>query len=99
MTPASNALNSLSDRVSACGCDAAAGVQVIIASGFSDRAGTGDRAYCQAIVRKRYCHRSCARSEAYTSELQSLMRTSHAVFCLTKKHYSSPLNTITKQVL
>src|SRR3546814_4963744 len=27
-----------------------------------------------------------ARSEEHTSELQSLMRTSYAVFCLTKKH-------------
>src|SRR3546814_8280463 len=29
------------------------------------------------------CHE---RSEEHTSELQSLMRTSYAVFCLTKKH-------------
>src|SRR3546814_7324544 len=28
------------------------------------------------------------RSEEHTSELQSLMRTSYAVFCLKKKHYS-----------
>src|SRR3546814_1278971 len=28
------------------------------------------------------------RSEEHTSELQSLMRTSHAVFCLNKKHIS-----------
>src|SRR3546814_2237216 len=28
---------------------------------------------------------SCARSEEHTSELQSLMRISYAVFCLTKK--------------
>src|SRR3546814_10321343 len=27
------------------------------------------------------------RSEEHTSELQSLMRISYAVFCLTKKHY------------
>src|SRR3546814_2782313 len=30
-------------------------------------------------------HRSAARSEEHTSELQSLMRISYAVFCLTKK--------------
>src|SRR3546814_6988170 len=30
----------------------------------------------------------CARSEEHTSELQSLMRISYAVFCLTKKTYS-----------
>src|SRR3546814_1413764 len=29
----------------------------------------------------------CARSEEHTSELQSLMRISYAVFCLTKKMY------------
>src|SRR3546814_5102561 len=35
-----------------------------------------------------------ARSEAHTSELQSLMRITHAVFCLTKKkHTYIPLNT------
>src|SRR3546814_4602713 len=30
-------------------------------------------------------HRNAARSEEHTSELQSLMRISYAVFCLTKK--------------
>src|SRR3546814_16517312 len=31
------------------------------------------------------CHRVSARSEEHTSELQSLMRLSYAVFCLKKK--------------
>src|SRR3546814_6805092 len=31
-----------------------------------------------------------ARSEEHTSELQSLMRTSYAVFCLKKKNYIRP---------
>src|SRR3546814_1440563 len=31
------------------------------------------------------------RSEEHTSELQSLMRTSYAVFCLTKKHNNKHL--------
>src|SRR3546814_1539194 len=31
----------------------------------------------------------CYRSEEHTSELQSLMRTSYAVFCLKKKHTSA----------
>src|SRR3546814_4266885 len=31
--------------------------------------------------------RSAGRSEEHTSELQSLMRTSYAVFCLKKKQY------------
>src|SRR3546814_4534541 len=33
------------------------------------------------------------RSEEHTSELQSLMRTSYAVFCLTKKQYHNPNTT------
>src|SRR3546814_1144054 len=33
------------------------------------------------------------RSEEHTSELQSLMRTSYAVFCLKNKHYSHTLFT------
>src|SRR3546814_2215903 len=32
------------------------------------------------------------RSEEHTSELQSLMRISYAVFCLKKKHISNPSN-------
>src|SRR3546814_10629248 len=31
------------------------------------------------------------RSEEHTSELQSLMRTSYAVFCLNNKHITTPL--------
>src|SRR3546814_1045922 len=34
------------------------------------------------------------RSEEHTSELQSLMRISYAVFCLKKKKYSTPSYTI-----
>src|SRR3546814_4680462 len=34
----------------------------------------------------RSCTLSAKRSEEHTSELQSLMRTSYAVFCLKKKH-------------
>src|SRR3546814_10133458 len=36
------------------------------------------------------------RSEEHTSELQSLMRISYAVFCLQKKNTSLPLNRTTK---
>src|SRR3546814_10830256 len=35
----------------------------------------------------RHCHYT--RSEEHTSELQSLMRTSYAVFCLKKKKYTN----------
>src|SRR3546814_3316459 len=34
--------------------------------------------------------RPCGRSEEHTSELQSLMRISYAVFCLTKKKKQQP---------
>src|SRR3546814_4041888 len=34
--------------------------------------------------------RSCRRSEEHTSELQSLMRISYAVFCLKKKKKTNP---------
>src|SRR3546814_2550316 len=34
-------------------------------------------------------HRRAARSEEHTSELQSLMRISYAVFCLKKKKYTT----------
>src|SRR3546814_4884966 len=41
------------------------------------------RARCMAMVR-----RAWARSEEHTSELQSLMRISYAVFCLKKKKHN-----------
>src|SRR3546814_2238537 len=47
---------------------------------------------CAPVGARRYrpCTRASARSEEHTSELQSLMRTSYAVFCLkqnNKKDY------------
>src|SRR3546814_9133864 len=38
------------------------------------------------------CLRSCNRSEEHTSELQSLMRISYAVFCLKKKKINNKNN-------
>src|SRR3546814_1729655 len=43
---------------------------------------------------KRRGHRSGRRSEEHTSELQSLMRISYAVFCLKKKKHDIELYTI-----
>src|SRR3546814_4817903 len=40
-----------------------------------------------------------ARSEEHTSELQSLMRISYAVFCLKKKKYSRTTNTEVQQFM
>src|SRR3546814_7306038 len=55
------------------------------AFGFVFRSGglilalSGDTRRCEALI--------AARSEEHTSELQSLMRISYAVFCLKKKNY------------
>src|SRR3546814_8013586 len=38
-----------------------------------------------------------ARSEEHTSELQSLMRISYAVFCLTKKNNTRPYSHLTRE--
>src|SRR3546814_4852643 len=53
-----------------------------------------DRPYCAnaPIARKYDAPRNAtqsSRSEEHTSELQSLMRTSYAVFCLTKKQHQT----------
>src|SRR3546814_1099210 len=42
---------------------------------------------------KRFCMGSFRRSEEHTSELQSLMRISYAVFCLKKKKKTTTNNT------
>src|SRR3546814_6521399 len=39
----------------------------------------------QPSIADNHCRGQCARSEEHTSELQSLMRISYAVFCLKKK--------------
>src|SRR3546814_2368333 len=43
------------------------------------------RQYCLAFLAFRAAQTCVARSEEHTSELQSLMRISYAVFCLKKK--------------
>src|SRR3546814_2284320 len=44
-----------------------------------------------ARPRRTWSHRPRTRSEEHTSELQSLMRSSYAVFCLKKKNSSIPV--------
>src|SRR3546814_8661212 len=54
----------------------------------------------QCPDRCRLCHRLARlaqRSEEHTSELQSLMRISYAVFCLKKKKKTTTLNTHNQQ--
>src|SRR3546814_7063038 len=62
-----------------------------------------DRPYRPKVQCKDNAHRAFAkdpatgRSEEHTSELQSLMRISYAVFCLKKKKISFPTNTTSTQ--
>src|SRR3546814_2376812 len=44
-------------------------------------------------------HLAVRRSEEHTSELQSLMRISYAVFCLKKEKHNQPTNTLPKHIL
>src|SRR3546814_4427162 len=57
---------------------------------------TPERAGGQGQKREDRTHRGGRRSEEHTSELQSLMRTSYAVFCLKKKNTNLTLIKIQK---
>src|SRR3546814_8484006 len=62
-------------------------VRVIDFAAFLDRNGSSRALSCYAAApfmgaRERRCERCATRSEEHTSELQSLMRISYAVFCL-----------------
>src|SRR3546814_6618865 len=63
------------------GNEVAKGMKLILQS-IAD----GDRKTAQAMARLGYDERTRNRSEEHTSELQSLMRISYAVFCLKKKN-------------
>src|SRR3546814_997059 len=63
----------------------------------SDLGRTRTRRWDRALVERTAYHcRICRRSEEHTSELQSLMRISYAVFCLKKK--KRPENTPAQQI-
>src|SRR3546814_5276881 len=47
-------------------------------------------------VENRHVRRDARRSEEHTSELQSLMRSSYAVFCLKKKNRPKVINSTTQ---
>src|SRR3546814_3100690 len=57
-----------------------------VVRGSRGRAVGGNEAQLQATPRQRSEHQ--IRSEEHTSELQSLMRTSYAVFCLKQKKHN-----------
>src|SRR3546814_2835497 len=48
-----------------------------------------DRPRYRGVIEQAAAHRFKWRSEEHTSELQSLMRISYAVFCLKKKRYNN----------
>src|SRR3546814_2988349 len=63
---------------------------VMISSGLpneliSDTSGSSSLGTSPAVTADSIMRRSASRSEEHTSELQSLMRISYAVFCLKKK--------------
>src|SRR3546814_2973623 len=72
-------------------------VSVDVAPAFllNDRAGRYVRAKTDCIGLRKFRaarlgeHFKCVRSEEHTSELQSLMRISYAVFCLKKKKHTT----------
>src|SRR3546814_4984007 len=61
--------------------------------------GSGDRRFVQARGRKVRAPRKPRRSEEHTSELQSLMRISYAVFCLKKKKNTKERDKPTKTTI
>src|SRR3546814_1041645 len=61
------------------------GPHIDLAQSGRDRSHGGDRAFGQAFLRDAQSFRDLLRSEEHTSELQSLMRISYAVFCLKQK--------------
>src|SRR3546814_2965839 len=67
---------------------------------FLKRMGIDQRSVHSPPARRRPLRRRIARSEEHTSELQSLMRISYAVFCLKKKKTSklSRTNKIKKYI-
>src|SRR3546814_10749313 len=80
------------DRATPAGRDTAAFVEQALAlepaihGGELDRARNLVAALAAPMADNAYFHHRRARSEEHTSELQSLMRISYAVFCLKKKN-------------
>src|SRR3546814_4505457 len=62
-------------------------------------AGAGERIARQRDGSRRQGAARQRRSEEHTSELQSLMRISYAVFCLKKKKHTLPAKQITKLLM
>src|SRR3546814_8757346 len=75
-----------------CHRETEAGTHVAVAVQRAERAGHGRIAF---EIRKRHRHAEVpGRSEEHTSELQSLMRISYAVFCLKNKKHTNNTTSI-----
>src|SRR3546814_4665383 len=69
--------------------------EAILDHPLGERLGLDHRAILDAEALAKRCHILGRRSEEHTSELQSLMRISYAVFCLKKKTQKrSSINTV-----
>src|SRR3546814_3879428 len=88
-TANSSAARRRSIQASSCACP----VTISYAPG-ADRAGSGATSGGGAVTND--APRAGLRSEEYTSELQSLMRISYAVFCLKKKKQKTRTHTLTQ---
>src|SRR3546814_6075649 len=80
------------DRVISCGCtiDCDAPLDQALADPHVGRAIDRHHAFDHILIEKQ------CRSEEHTSELQSLMRTSYAVFCMKKKKTTAKSHDIYK---
>src|SRR3546814_6084864 len=65
---------------------------VILAAGALERSHASSRMVSRVPASERSVTATTDRSEEHTSELQSLMRISSAVFCLTKKNHTPTRN-------
>src|SRR3546814_6210952 len=70
---------------------------LIIAAKNAERSAAAGRKWIKGEIKQAKSDMDAARSEEHTSELQSLMRISYAVFCLKKKKQNS--TTTTKFIL
>src|SRR3546814_10468326 len=67
---------------------------LLCAGGIDSQPANHDSRYSKKESERRSHSRSPRRSEEHTSELQSLMRISYAVFCLKKKKQTLTPNTL-----
>src|SRR3546814_1013577 len=72
--------------------EAVSGALMLLPRALFDRIGGFDEGYRLHVEDLDLCRRARERSEEHTSELQSLMRISYAVFCLKKQTQNKSKN-------